>query len=191
MKKFSVIVSIIVFGLVFVTDAYANDRYRDGGYYEAVLKIGPVNGKAGLFFGAKGAWLINHSISLGGGKYWLSEIKTDKISSNGKTLYLDMSYGGFEFGYVYKYKKRVHWTFHTMFGGGQIRLSEHNPTYEIESDGYYVIEPGVSMDVIVTRWFHIGLGFSYFFALGVDLEEFTSSDISGPGFMINLKFGWF
>ena len=189
-----VLVLVLVLGLVLASDAYSGepvDRCRHGGYYGTVLKAGPVSGKAGLYWGAKGAWLINHNISVGGGKYWLFEVKTDEISADGKPLYLDMSYGGFEFGYIHNYRKKVHWAFHAMFGGGTISLREHNPTIEVESDVFYMVEPGVGVNINLLPWIQIGISASYLFPIDVELEQIKSPRISGPTAMISLRLGLF
>ena len=47
------------------------------------------------------------------------------------------------------------------------------------------------MDINVSSWLRIGLGASYRIAVGLDLEEITNSDISGPSGLIILKFGKF
>lgn len=191
MKTCSVIVLVLLLGLGFAANAYAGDLYRHGGYVEPTWKMGLVNGKAGMFLGLKGSWLINHSISIGGGSYWLFDVKTDEISTDEKLIYLDMRYGGIEVGYVPQYKKKVDLGFHTFLGIGGIGLREHNPTYQTDFDNFYVIEPRVSMDIEIVRWFHLELGVGYFFALGAELGEITSKDISGPAGTISLKFGRF
>jgi hypothetical protein len=144
-----------------------------------------------LFVGVKGAWLINHSISIGGGGFWLFDVETDGISPDGKPLYLDMGYGGFEIGYVLQYKGKVDLAFYTFLAIGGVRLCEHKPGCQIEADGFYVIEPRVSMDIEVARWCHLDLGVGYFFVLDAEVGEITSIDLSGPAGTISLKFGRF
>ena len=45
--------------------------------------------------------------------------------------------------------------------------------------------------IINHNWFRLGLGASYMLALGAELGEITSSDISGPSCLIIFKFGSF
>lgn len=190
--------SILFLSILLVTSLHAQeetlvgDGFHSGGYGGPVWKVGLVNGKVGLFSGGRGAWIINHTFAIGGGGYSLIvDVETDAVSANEKQLYLDFEYGGFEMEYIHKSDKLVHWTIHAMLGGGTVRLLEHDPKEAIETDNFYMVEPSFNMDINISSWFRIGIGVSYRFAIGLDLEEITNSDISGPSGLIILKFGSF
>ena len=173
-------------------ETLVDGEFHSGGYGGPVWKVGLINGKVGMFSGGRGGWIINHRVAIGGGGYsLLFNIDTDAVSENGKPLYLDMSYGGFEIEYIHHSDRLVHWTIHTLLGRGAVKLKEHNPNEAKESDSFYILEPSFNIDLNVASWFRIGFGGSYRIALGVDLDGVSSSDICGPSALIIFKFGRF
>ena len=194
MKKCTVlcIVFLLTFSLFAQEETLVGDHFHSGGYGGPVWKVGLVNGQIGMLSGGRGGWIINHTIAIGGGGYnTIMDVETDGVSENDKTLYLRMEYGGFEIEYIRNSDKVVHWTIHMMIGGGMARLKEHDPNNSIESERFYLIEPSFNVDVNITKWFRVGVGATYRLALGLDMNEISSSDISGPSGQIILKFGSF
>jgi hypothetical protein len=168
------------------------ENFAGGGYGGPVLKVGLVNGNPVLLSGGRGAWIINHKLALGGGSYsMVTDLKTSEISNNEKPLYMDLSYGGFEMDYIFNYNKLVHLTLHSMFGGGTLRLLEHNPTLTINNDKIFMFEPSLNVDVNINSWVRIGFGASYRYSMGLDIAEISYSDINGFSGLITLKFGSF
>lgn len=188
MKKCLIILLVIFMAtpLLAQEETLVGRGIHSGGYGGPVWKVGLVNGKTGLFSGGRGGWIINHKFAIGGGGY---SMITD-VEADGQ-LYLDMEYGGFEMEYIHKSNKLIHWTIHTLLGAGTVKLKEHDPRDDIESDRFYLIEPSFNFDFNVADWFRIGLGASYRLAFGVDMSGVTSSDVSGPSGLIILKFGSF
>ncbi len=194
MKKcFMILFSIfMVFPLLAQEETLINDGFHSGGYGGPVWKVGLINGHWGLFSGGRGGWIINHTFVVGGGGYHqFLDVETDQVSTDGKPLYLNVSYGGFEMEYIHESDKLVHWTIHAMIGSGKVKLKEHNPNEAIETDNIFMIEPGFNVDMNISTWFRIGLGVSYRFALGVDLPGIASSDVCGPSGLLIFKFGSF
>ncbi len=168
------------------------DGFHSGGYGGPVWKVGLINSKVGLFSGGRGGWIINHTFVIGGGGYQqLLDVETDAVSSDGKPLYLNLSYGGFEMEYIHDSDRLVHWTIHVLIGSGIVKLKEHNPNKAFKTDNLFMVEPCFDIDMNVSEWFRIGVGVSYRVAMGVDLPRITSSDVSGPSGLIILKFGSF
>jgi hypothetical protein len=169
-----------------------SDNIPCGGYGGPVFKVGTFNGKTGLLSGGRGAWIINHQVAIGGGSYsFISDIRSDKLSSNENPLYMDLSYGGFEIEYIHKSEKMVNWTVHTLIGGGTVELLEHNPTATIATDKIFIVEPSLNININISNWFRIGLGISYRLSMGLDLVEISHSDINGFSSQIIFKFGRF
>ena len=194
MRKWSIVILFIllVAPLLAQEETLFGNQFHSGGYGGPVWKVGLVNGKIGMFSGGRGGWIINHTIAIGGGGYDLiMDVETDQISDDGKPIYLDLSYGGFELEYIHQSDKLIHWTIHTMFCSGKAKLKEHDPTQAIETDRFYMIEPSFNFDINISKWFRLGFGASYRIALGVDLAGITSSNLSGPSGLIILKFGCF
>jgi len=168
------------------------ENFTSGGYGGPVSKVGLVHGNPVLFSGGRGAWIINHKLALGGGSYsMVTDLKTSEISNNEKPLFMDLNYGGFEMEYIFNYEKLVHLTVHSMFGGGTLRLLEHNPTMTINNDKIFMVEPSLNIDVNINSWVRIGVGASYRYSIGLDIAGMSSSDINGFSGLITFKFGSF
>ena len=137
--------SLILFISIFIVtpllaqeETIVGDLFHNGGYGGPVWKVGLFNGNAGILSGGRGAWIINHKFAIGGGGYGLiTDVKSDAVSNDGKSLYIDLDYGGLEMEYIHKSDKLFHWTLHTMLAGGTVRLLEHNPTKTIETENFF------------------------------------------------------
>lgn len=167
-------------------------RMHHGGYGGPVWQVSSVNGNAAVLSGGRGGWIINHTIALGGGGYSLfSDVESDLMSEAGKKLYIDMEYGGFEVEYIHRSDDLVHWTIHSLFGGGDMSLKEHEPNNEINNDKFFVVQPSFNVDLNVNTWFRVGGCVSYRAIFGLDIKGIEDSDLSGPSAGIILKFGSF
>lgn len=174
------------------TETLVGDDFQSGGYGAPIWKVTTVAGKTTVMSGGRGAWVINRTYSLGGGGFSLvSDLETDEVSTDGKPLFLRMSYGGLELGYMHRTAKLVHLVFHLTMGGGTVELREHSPSKEEASDNFYALEPSLGVDANVTTWFRLGAGVSYLVPLGAELDPFDASDFGGPGAVLVLKFGKF
>jgi len=188
--------------------------FKSGGYGAPELKLGNVHGQTGLFLGGRGGWIIGHRFVLGGGGYGLTTSNTfledpaDKPASvapdSTRVIKLDMGYGGVLLEFIALPKKAVHLSFPVLIGAGGTNLgaksyvgqSTYYPegwaTYDfIENSGFFVVEPGVYVELNMTKFFRLSAGGTYRFVTGVDLVRLKSNDISGFTFSLALKFGSF
>jgi len=181
------------------TPAFARDEVlisgpiEHGGYGGPSLKVGPLMEKAGIFIGGYGGWYINHTLLIGGGWYSLTnEVKAPVSGPKGETLYFEMDYGGLVFEYVNKSHRLVHLTFSTLIGGGGIEYDgRKEESDQYDEDSFFIVEPGVCVELNVTAHFRVGLGLSYRYINGVNLPGVTDKDLTGAVANLNLKFGAF
>lgn len=191
----------IFLSCMLVTSVFAQEQtlisgdLEIGGFGGPVVKLTQMVDDFGVLVGGRGGWIINHTITLGGGGYGLvNEIETVKISPD-TTLYLNMGYGGLEIGYVHASDKLVHFTVQTLIGVGGISHSERNEfvktNFEGDPDAFFVIEPSMDVVLNVTRYFRFAVGASYRYISGVDFSGIDDSDLNGLSAQITLKFGSF
>jgi len=101
-------------------------------------------------------------------------------------------------------KKLFHLTFPLLIGAGGSKIKtktlfDSNVTdpedwtqYEnVESTGFFVLEPGVNIELNMTKIFRLDLGVSYRFISGTDLQRLSNNDLSDFSFNLCLKFGKF
>ncbi|MEZ5084408.1 MAG: hypothetical protein R2750_13325 [Bacteroidales bacterium] len=193
-----------------------NLNIESGGYGAPEFKFGKVNDQFALLLGGKGGWVINHRFTIGGGGYGmttnntfnyiedLQDIDGNPVPDSSRRLDLGMGYGGIFFEYVLNPKKAFHLTFPLFIGAGGAQLgvkSELDPsvpnyqdytTYEyVESSGFFVLEPGMNIELNMSKFFRLNVGASYRYISATDLQRLSGSDLSGFSFNLGLKFGKF
>jgi hypothetical protein len=165
---------------------------ESGGFGSAGAKITVLNNRASVMSGAWGAWLINHRLALGAGFYNLTSAHTlqDDIS-------MDMEYSGFIAEYIFMPASLVHYSAQLTIGGGSLDFSKvrvgSTGNNEIVDDVFFLVEPGMNVEINVVTFMRFQVGASYRFVSGIDNNNFgvTNADISGPSLNFGVKFGKF
>ena len=177
---------------------FGGKKVSHGGYGGPSLKVIDIDGKYGFMSGGEGAWIINHSIIIGGAGYGL----VSDINVPGKEDYsLNMGYGGVNLGLVLFSDSVLHLTAETLLGSGGISYLEGSLLEHIEEDDFdknldqfWILEPGVNIELNMTRFFRIKGGVSYRFVDGIDENEtygFSDADLTGLSYNLAFKFGAF
>ncbi|MFP4529509.1 MAG: hypothetical protein ACLFQX_13260 [Candidatus Kapaibacterium sp.] len=206
---------ILIFMIAISATAYSQDGMqtlfgdeglKSGGYGGPELKMTQAQGGTGLLVGGRGGWIINSTISVGGGGYGLVtehpiENYFDVTSPYyGKDAYLRYGYGGFIVEYINNSNSLVHFTANMLIGGGGASYTHsfndiinHNDHdwRTLENTTFFVFEPAVMADINITSFFRIGVGASYRLVSGVELSQTTNEDIGGFSGNMIFKFGAF
>jgi len=158
------------------------------------------NDELGLMVGAHGGIILNNNFVLGLGGYGLAtNFKFDGIDP-AEELYLYGGYGGLIIGAIFAPKEVVHIYTPVLIGAGGLEVSDRNFFRNggfndfngyIENSAFFVIEPGIEVEVNITRFFKIGLGASYRLVRESDLINVSNEDLSGFSGGLSLKFGKF
>jgi hypothetical protein len=168
-----------------------------GGYGAPVVKFTQINDQFGLFVGARGGWIINHSIALGIGGYGLANNIDwgDRLSELKPRLM--MGYGGFEIEIILNSDDLIHFTFDALIGSGAVNYwdddyfgTAHWDKWET-ADVFFVAEPAFNVDMNITSFFRVGVGASYRFISGVETLGLSNEDLSGFAGNVIFKFGSF
>jgi hypothetical protein len=203
MKKCILLFMLIVLAL----PAFSQDdeetlfhgKITHGGFGGPVIKFTQVRNEFGVLVGGRGGWIINHCVAIGGGGYGLvSEIRgTDPET---KDLYLGMGYGGFEIEFIHRSSRLLHSAMTMLIGAGGAGYTKHygdrwnsgdDENGHGHWDSFFIAEPGIQMELNVTRCFRIDAGVSYRFVSGIDKYDLTDSNVSGPSAVFTFKFGKF
>jgi len=189
---------------------------ESGGWGAPEFKVSQVNNKTSLLLGGKGGWVINHKFVIGAAGYGMTSNNTfdytedledldgNLVLDSTRTLDLSMGYGGVFFEYVMSPKKLFHLTFPLLIGAGRSRIKtktffdanvvdpEDWTQYDyVESTGFFVLEPGVNIELNMTKVFRLDLGVSYRYISCTDLQRLSNNDLSDFSFNLGLKFGKF
>ncbi len=178
------------------TQTLLRDNMEYGGFGGPVLKLTKIDQDFGLLIGGKGAWIINHTYTIGGGGYALvSDIKAGSImwaldSTGDNYYYYDMSYGGAIFGYVHRPHELVHVSADVLIGGGSVGYSQRDIGFSL-SNGFFVVEPELTVMMNVSHNLRAGAGLSYRYVSGVDLSGVSDADLRWLSANLTVKFGHF
>ena len=191
---------------------FNNDNDRDtqtlfsadishGGYGGLLYGFTVINNELAYLRGTRGAWIINfsddHALNLGFGSYRTRsgfdpvEWRFDDIPEPA----LSTNYSGFEMEYMNRSYMLVHFSGQTLIGSGSVRYDDRDlddfSQISRSRDFYFVMQPGVNVNLNITSWFRMTGEISYRYARSVNLEGTSNSDLSGLNGLIGLRFGSF
>lgn len=114
---------------------------------------------------------------------------------------VNYGYFGMLAQYIYKPNKLVHFSGQTILAYGMTKDYEQEKSslfdnfWNISGASFYVLEPGINMDLNLKESLRFTVGLSYRFVTGlnensefVSLTKVTNSDLSGINFRIGLTF---
>ena len=170
-----------------------------GGFGGPVVKMTRMHDSFGVLIGGRGGWIINHTLSLGGGGYGLvSRIRGPEGVSGLQDPVLRVGYGGFEIGYTPRSNRLIHPALSLLIGGGSAGTRESweedlDDDWEDDPslDSFFILEPGIALELNITRFMRVDAGVSFRFVSGLERDGLTESAIGGPSAVLTFKFGSF
>jgi len=186
----NLIIAVIVFFLtvqvsaqdISLTQAGINDPNQF--YVDLVGKTAALNGNWGLFGGMKAGYIINRNVSIGLAGYGMipNQLGGSYINQDGRDT-LHFGYGGVEAAYKYYILNNFYLTGMMMIGAGRVDYENLGG-----NDYFFIMEPGVSVNFMITDWFGLGVSADYRFAAGVKYAEFSNASFSGWSTDLSFKF---
>lgn len=129
---------------------------------------------------------INHSMSIGiagtGFTDMIGGLNYDRKETIPGGYYIEGGYGGLFLEPVFAPDLPVHLSFPMLFGAGGVALTEDRSIYDwedweydnerfaIEAAPFLILEPGVEMEINMSRFLRLGLMVSYRFTTAVRLD---------------------
>lgn len=170
-------------------------RIENGGFGGPTVKLTQFNGDFAVMAGGRGAWIINHVISIGGGGYGVANDVPVGTSGPDTSQYLNMGYGGFELGFILSSRELIHLEINTLIGAGGVsyRSSVLDSEIKVDTNGdsFFILEPSVNAELNVTTYFRITAGLSYRFTSGARYGIIDDAYLQGFSGVITFKFGSF
>ena len=184
---------------------FGNGKITHGGYGALSVGYSSIDSRNTLLVGGRGAWLINHRIGIGfSGTGFLSETSFDETLNS--RYQLAGGYGGLFFEYIVNPSQPIHVSFPLTIGAGAATYVRNNGVFsndfgfyrEEDSDAFFVIEPGIELEMNMLKFMRMAVGVSYRYTSNVNLEYSENNTLIGPAGMlrginagITLKFGKF
>jgi len=170
---------------------------KSGGYGGPIVKISDIDGETGIWIGAKGGWIINHSLVIGGGGYGLvnniNEVQIDPT----RTRQLAAGYGGLILEYIFRPLEIIHLNTGFLIGAGGVGHQfkdddeDNNDWDSNNGDAFFAVEPNLGFEINIAKHIRCELGASYLYTSGAELSDLKDEDFKGPAGYLTLKFGDF
>jgi hypothetical protein len=160
-----------------------------------------------VFLGGLGLGVIvNHFFSVGLEGYGIvnsNYLWYDNVdATNKRGAYLYGGYGGLKFEFRLWAKSPVHVNFPLLIGGGGLTYNTtayHNHDYNnnnnngttLDWDSFFVVEPGVMLELNLLKFMRLGAGISYRYSPDVDLMNTPGGLINNFNAKVSLRFGKF
>ena len=158
-----------------------------------------------LLGGLSAGVIINHSFTVGlaakaivnSNNLWYDRVQ----DTTGAYLY--GGYGGIKFEFKLFPEKPVHLSFPLVIGGGGMVYNtwqhgdhmDYNYVnysgYSLDSDGFFVIEPGVMVELNLLKFMRLNAGATYRYTAGFDLVNTSAGLLNNFNANISLVFGKF
>lgn len=162
-----------------------------GSLWTPLIKINSIQGDIGTLIGFYGGAVINHSLLLG---------ITGGLNLSHPTV--NYGYFGGIGQFIFKPAKLVHLSAQLELAYGSTKDYEDPKSglfdnfWNISGAGFFVMEPGVNLELNLNKRLTLLGGISYRYVSGLDensenvsITHVTNKDLSGVNFVIGLKFG--
>ncbi|MEM6767531.1 MAG: hypothetical protein AAF824_12095 [Bacteroidota bacterium] len=156
------------------------------------------DGENAILVGGRGAWVMNHGFALGLAGYGLVNTieYADKIP--GRNAKMEMGYGGLLLEPIILSRLPVHISIPTVLGVGWAgyrdpdrQLGDLFDEDIFDEDVFFVLEPGINLELNIIRSFRLGLNAQYRFTQDLDLVNTSTDNLEGWSAGVILKFGRF
>lgn len=174
---------------------------QSGAFGAVVFKASKFNDKTFAMMGIRGGWIINRTLAIGiEGQGIIPSAKFDNISQEpGEKAILLGGYGGLFIEPVLFSNNVIHVTFPIASGAGWMGYHEdweNNQNFNhrndlIDDDVFWYVEPGVGVELNVTRHFRISTGITKRFTQDLELVSTDDKDFSKMSYFLTLKIGKF
>lgn len=180
---------------------FGGTETSNGGYGGISVNYTQIDGQDAILVGARGAWVINHSFALGIGGYGFANDVQYQKTINGYTdnFQLAGGYGGLIIEPIIGAKWPVHVSIPILIGAGGITYispyynsySDPYYYYPMEADAFFVLEPGIEIELNMVNFMRLAIGGYYRYTSDVNLADTDRDVLKGFSAGVTLKFGKF
>jgi hypothetical protein len=178
-----------------------NGSIDHGGWAALTFGYTQIEGKDTYLMGARGGWLINHRFTIGlSGNGFISDQDYFLKDYNYNPVNIAGGYGGLLLEANIMPFYPVHITIPVIIGAGGITYTNQKwwegndydePASSIDSDAFFVLEPGLEVEINLISFMRLALGGSYRYTSNVSLINTDGDLLRGFNGYFGLKFGWF
>ncbi len=194
MKWLCAVLLLFVASFALAEDAvFADDLSSIGFWGGPRVGLTVIDGQFGMLVGGRGLMTLNRHLSVGGAG-WNLVTNVESKPQIEEYDNITLTYGGFLIEYIAGSERAAHVTTGLLLGGGSFSFRNQmfgsNDEWYDRTDQIFVVEPHLSLELNMTRFFRIDISGAYRFAIDVDFEPYEMKDISGPTMGVFFKFGY-
>ncbi|HNQ68627.1 MAG TPA: hypothetical protein PKN32_09620 [Bacteroidales bacterium] len=182
-----------------------DDGFSHGAYVGMDFGYTEVANRSSFLTGVTIAWVIDHTIELGiAGKGFVTNPLPDLLLENNNYMYAG-GYGGLHCAVNILGKKPINVSIPIILGAGEISYIRSQYTgyydnfYPESHYLYFVVEPGIELQLNMTKFFRLSAGVSYRYTSDIYLlySNIDAQPIASPSILrglnagIKIKFGRF
>lgn len=174
----------------------SGDHYHSGGFGAVSFKGTKYMGETLMMAGIRGGWVINRVVALGfEGWGFIPTVNLSDVWQYSDVVVLG-GYGGFFIEPIIFSNEIVHIVFPVSGGAGWMGYNEDFYDYTsnyfmVDDDVFWYIEPGVALEVNVSRSFRMDFGASKRFTQDFDILNTPTDAFDEWSYFLTLKFGGF
>ena len=174
----------------------SGDRYHSGGFGAISFKGTQFMGETLMMGGIRGGWIINRAVALGfEGWGFIPTVNLSDVYPFNDVVLLG-GYGGFFIEPIFFSNELIHVTFPVSGGAGWMGYNEDFYNYDsnnslVDDDVFWYVEPGIALEVNVSRSFRMDFGASKRFTQDLELLNTPSDAFDEWSYFLTLKFGGF
>lgn len=186
---------------------FGNQSNAVGGYISLGLGNTIINDNNAFMGQFRLAARLGHSFSIGiagvGFSDWMYGLNHDRPGISPDGYNIEGGYGGLLLEPVFAPNFPIHLSFPILIGAGGVAFTEDREGYDwddweydterfvLNSDAYFVVEPGVELEFNLSRFVRMGTGVSYRFTNAIDVDGKREYLLNGLSCSVNLKLGVF
>jgi len=176
-------------------------RGHVGGYAGLSSSYTHMLDRHGALLGVEAALLLSHRLSLGLAGHGFLRTPEGPADAYGEREF-GVGYGGFVARYAFLTTLPVYASVGVLIGGGAVVLHPESDDWDDddwdderddgreEVDGFFVVQPELSLHANLTRWMRLGVNAGYRITSGVQRFGLSESDLNGPVVGGHIQFGW-
>ena len=161
-----------------------------------------------MLVGLRGGWIIDHRLTLGLAGYGLvtpvensaydAHLVESGLMPRQESLF-QTGYGGLLIEPIIAYRSPVHISLPLIIGAGGCGYQTFTPlpqdfdpyTYHDDVQAFFVVEPGIDLELSLVKLVRLGVGASYRYTSDVSLPNTPTDALHGLNASISIKVGVF
>lgn len=178
------------------------NRNNDLGGFGAIdFKVTDIVDTRAMLLGARAGLVVNRRFLFGLAGYGIAtraEFDGNPSPSQIEPLRLYGGYAGMLLGGMIAPEKMIHLSVPVLLGAGGVEVSDENyfatfsdSEYSIERSAFFVVEPGLELEINITQVLRLGFGASYRWVTGSDLTTLGDDDLTSWSGNFSIRFGGF